>query len=579
MKKVFKFIVPIILAVAIVLCMVWYLFVYDRAFTRDVLLYSARHFDRNNKPAAAAWFYDLAYNQSVDSDEVAIELASQHKMDGNFTQAEVILSKAIEDDASTALYAALCRTYVEQDKILDAVKLLDGITDPAIRAEMDALRPAVPAVSPEPGLYNQYIPVTITGEGGQIFVSTNGDYPSIMDKPCTEPVVLTDGENLIRAVVVAENGLVSSMERFNFTVGGIIEEVTFSDSFVEQAVRQILGVDESVKLMSNQLWDITSFSVPVESVSFEDLRYMPFLQELVIVNGSSGQLDILAGLTNLTSLTIQNTPVTTGELEIIGSLTSLKRLTLNNCGLSTIEPLGSLTGLNYLDLGNNTIRNIQALTAITGITELRLQHNVLTDLGSLSATQNLTKLDISYNNLTSLAPIANLSNLTWLDANHNQLSGSAGVGTLVALQYLNLSFNTISDITPIATCTSLTEVNIANNALTDISPVTALMNMVTLNFSQNQVQKLPDFSTECALVTIDGSYNQLKSISPLAGLGALNGVYMDYNEELSSVKDLATCPVLIVVNVYGTKVTEVKMLTDQSIIVNFDPTQADSLLA
>ena len=132
MKKVFKIVLPIILALVLVLCMVWYLFVYDRAFTRDILLSCARFSDRNNKPAVAAWFYDLAYNQSVDSDEVAIELAQQHKADGNFTQAEVILSKAIEDGGSTDLYIALCRTYVEQDKLLDAVKLLNGITNPDI---------------------------------------------------------------------------------------------------------------------------------------------------------------------------------------------------------------------------------------------------------------------------------------------------------------------------------------------------------------------------------------------------------------------------------------------------------------
>jgi hypothetical protein len=159
MKKVFKVILPILLAIAIVLCLLWYLFVYDRAFTRDMLLYGARYFDRNNKPAAAAWFYDLAYNQSVDSDEVAIELAHQHKLDGNYTQAEVILSQAIEDGGSTALYTALCRTYVEQDKILDAVKLLNSIPDHKIREEIDALRPASPSVSHEPGLYNQYISV------------------------------------------------------------------------------------------------------------------------------------------------------------------------------------------------------------------------------------------------------------------------------------------------------------------------------------------------------------------------------------------------------------------------------------
>ena len=578
MKKVFKVILPILLAIAIVLCLLWYLFVYDRAFTRDMLLYGARYFDRNNKPAAAAWFYDLAYNQSVDSDEVAIELAHQHKLDGNYTQAEVILSQAIEDGGSTALYTALCRTYVEQDKILDAVKLLNSIPDPKIREEIDALRPASPSVSHEPGLYNQYISVTVTGEGGRLYVTTTDDYPSIMSDLCTEPVTLTDGENHIRAIVVADTGLVSPLASYTFTVGGIIEEVIFADSAVEQAVRQLLGVSEDVKLMSNQLWEITSFTVPVEAMSYEDLRHMPFLQELVVVNGSSGQLDILAGFSNLTTLTIQNTPLSESELHLIGNLTTMRRLTLNNCGLSTIEPLSKLTGITYLDLGNNTIRNIQPLTGMVSLTELKLQHNVLTDLGGLVAMKDLTRLDISYNSLTSLAPIANLSKLVWLDANHNQLSGSAGVGTLTALEYLNLAYNSLSDISPLAACVNLNEVNISNNALTDISAVTALMEMVKLNFSNNQVSKLPDFSVDCALVTIDGSYNKISSLVPLSGLNALNGVYMDYNEDIASVETLAKCPTLIVVNVYGTKVTEVKSLTDQSIIVNFNPTQSDSLL-
>lgn len=578
MKKVFKFLIPIILAAAIVLCLIWYLFVYDRAFTRDVMLYGARYFDRNNKPAAAAWFYDLAYNQSVDSDEVAIELAQQHKQDGNFTQAEVILSQAIVDGGSADLYTALCRTYLEQDKVLDAIKLLDGIADSAIRAEIEAMRPAAPTVSPEPGLYNQYIPVTVSSDSWKTFATINGDYPSVVDDIYLEPLILSDGENLIRAVAVGENGLVSPLASYTFTVGGIIEEVVFADPYVEQAVRQTLNVNDSAKIMSNQLWDITSFAVPVEAISLADLRYMPFLQELVIVNGPSGQLDILSGLSNLTSLSIQNTPVSAEELDIIGTLTSLRRVTLNNCGLSTIEPLACLTELNYLDLGNNTLRNIQVLAGLSGITELKLQHNVLTDLGSLSDLKNLTRLDISYNNLTSLAPIANLTNLTWLDANHNQLDGSAGVGTLTALQYLNLSFNTISDISPLASCTSITELNISNNALSEISAVTQLMNMVKLNFSNNQVYWLPEFANDCALVTIDGSYNKIQTLEPLAGMEALNGVYMDYNEDLSSVEWLATCPTLIVVNVYGTKVTEVKSLTDQSIIVNFNPTQSDSLL-
>lgn len=577
MKKFLKFIVPILLAIVIVLCLIWYLFVYDRAFTRDILLYSARYFDSNNKPGVAAWFYDLAYNQSVDSDEVAIELAQQHKLDGNFTQAEVILSKALEENASTALYTALSRTYVEQDKILDAVKLLGGITNADILAEMETLRPAVPTVSPDPGLYNQYIPVTVSAESGKLFVGI-GEYPSIMDKPCTDPITLTDGENILYAVVVADNGLVSPLSTFHYTVGGIIEEVTFADSAVERSVREILGVSDDVVLMSNQIWELTSFTMPVEAMSFADLKYMPFLQELTVVNGPSNQLSILSNLTNLNSLTIQNTPVNESELSIIGSLPSLKNLTLNNCGLSTAGPIEKLTGLTYLDLGNNAIRNIGPLSSLTGLTELRLQHNVLTDLGSLTTLKNLTRLDVSYNSLSTLTPICNLTGLVWLDANHNSLIEVENIGNLTALQELNLSYNSLTDAASLAACTALTELNLSNNALTDITAAASLMNMVKLDFSYNQVTQLPAFSVDCALVTIDGSHNLLEDLEPLAGLNALNGVYMDYNEKVESIESLGTCPTLIIVNVYGTAVTEVKSLTDQSIIVNFNPTQSDSLL-
>ena len=48
---------------------------------------------------------------------------------------------------------------------------------------------------------------------------------------------------------------------------------------------------------------------------------------------------------------------------------------------------------------------------------------------------------------------------------------------------------------------------------------------------------------------------------------------MDYNSGISSVKALASCPALIQVNVFGTGVTYVTPLTDQNIIVNYDPTK------
>jgi Leucine-rich repeat (LRR) protein len=82
---------------------------------------------------------------------------------------------------------------------------------------------------------------------------------------------------------------------------------------------------------------------------------------------------------------------------------------------------------------------------------------------------------------------------------------------------------------------------------------------------------LPTFSKDCALVTIDGSHNNISKLDKLKGLKYLNIVNMDYNKNISSVKVLADCPVLVQVNVYGTKVKDVSALTSQSIIVNYKP--------
>ena len=168
MKKFFRILIPIILVLAILACVGWYLFIYDRDFTRDMLLEGARFFEDQGNHEISGWFYDQAYSQANDNDAVAIELAQQHVKDGNFTKAEYTLTKAISDGGSAELYIALCKTYVQQDKLLDVVKLLDAVldenssVDPVVRNELQKMRPAAPVSTPDVGFYSQYINATVT---------------------------------------------------------------------------------------------------------------------------------------------------------------------------------------------------------------------------------------------------------------------------------------------------------------------------------------------------------------------------------------------------------------------------------
>lgn len=573
MKKTIQIITVIVLILAILGCSVWYLFAYDREFTRDMLLNCARGMESAGHHNTAAWFYNLAYNQSDDGDDVAIELAQQYKKGGNYTKAEYTLYQAISNGAGVDVYVALSQLYVEQDKLLDAVTMLNGITDETIKAQIAAIRPAAPTATPDPGFYNQYISVTLQAENTTIYYSTDDQYPSVVTPGYTSPITLSDGENTIQAISVASNGLVSQLAIFGYTVGGVIELVDFADPVIETEIRTLLSVPDTTQLFTNDLWEIKEFTIPEGAEKYDDIRHMAFLEKLTIQNGVSEGLKHISSLSNLTSLSITNTSVPVEVVESIATLPSLKALTLSGCSLTSIAPLEKATGLTFLDLSNNAIRDIRSISVMTALTEVYLQNNAIVDISPLASNTALTKADLSHNAITTLAPITSLTALTWLDANTNAITTLGEIGTLTALNYFSVSSNSVTDISQLSACTALTHLYIASNSIGNISALTSLENIEELDFSHNQVSELPDWSSSCALVTIDGSYNAISSLRRLGGLRNLNVINMDYNEEISSVDALSACPVLTEVNVYGTKVTDAKSLTSQSIIVNYNPIQ------
>ena len=571
MKRAFKIIVPIILAIALLATTAWYLFVYDREFTRDMLLSCARYFEENGNHSTAQWFYDTAYAQVDDNDAIAVELSEHYKETGNYTKAEYTLYKAIQDGGGVDLYIALSKLYVEQDKLLDAANLLNNVTG-YVKAELESMRPDMPKASPDPNFYTQLITVTISSQKGTLYVNKNGQYPSVKSDLYSAPFSLVEGENTIYAISVSDEGLVSPLAVYGYTLGGLIEKVQFTDASIEASVRGYLGVADTTDIYTNDLWELTEFTVPENVSNFEDLKHMTSLESLTIQGGPSGQLSFLSAMPNLRQLSISNLEVNTEEARMIGSFSSLTSLTLNGCSLTTATPFAGLTLLTYLDLSNNTIRDISALGSMTVLQELHLNHNAVNDLAVLNSCTDLQILDVAFNDLTNISSIFSMKQLTWLDVSNNNLESITGVAQLQNLERLYVSNNQLTSVDSVANCSKLVDFKCGSNQISDMSSLSALDGLMYLDFSRNQVNKLPSWSKECELVTIDGSHNQLSSLSALAGLEMLNNVYMDYNANISSVADLATCFLLIRVDVYGTKVTDASVLTDQSIIVNYDPT-------
>lgn len=570
MKRTIKRILPILLCLVVICSILWYLFVYDRGFTQDLFLAGARFFESNGNHSAATWLYNQAYIHSGNDDEVIIELAERFKKIGNYTKAEVVLSDAIAEGGSVDLYIALSHTYVEQDKLLDAANMLENVINPDIKAQLDALRPAAPVATPAPGFYSQYINVSIeTTAGCDLFVSTDGAFPSISDI-YTAGFTLSGGENKLYAIAVGENGLVSAPSYFGYTVGGVIEEVEISDPVLDALYRQLLGIGTDSQLFTNDLWKITSLTLPEGVKDYTDLGRLTYLETLVVDGVNMSSLQPLSSLTQLKSLTIQGCPISASELSVLGALPNLETLVLKDCSLSNISGLSGAKHLISLDLSNNAIRDLSALSFMENLTTLDLSSNALTNLSALSALENLTTLDVSYNSLTSIAPLATCPSLSVLVATNNKITEIPVFWDPSVLTNLLLDNNSLTDVTALAKYPAISKLGLSYNMLSDISALANLKNLTSVDFSHNQITKLPAWSKDCALVDLNGAYNEISSVSNLRGLAKLNNVNLDYNN-IKNINALADCPELVRVSVYGNSINDVSQLTEMSVIVNYTP--------
>ena len=574
MKRFLKIVLPIFLVLILLGSLGWYFLIYDQAFTQDQLVSAAQHQEQKGNYEVARWLYGVAYRQTRDSESVAIALANQYLSQGNYTKAEYTLSNAIADGGDSQLYIALCSVYVAQDKLLDAVNMLEQITDPAIKAELDALRPAAPSLTPDPGFYNQFLSVSVSSDSGTLYVSRDGEYPSTAKDLYTGPLSLDLGETTLYALSVGEDGLVSPLVVCGYTIGGIVEPVVFSDPVIEKAVRALL-VNADQTIFTNELWEITELQISDAVGSWEDLRHFTGLTSLSVHDAELSDLSFLRMLPKLQKLDLSGCRFPAESLQFIAECSGLRSLRLNDCQLSTSAALEPLTELEELDLGNNSLRDLSALEGMTHLKRLELQHNAISYPAELTRLTELEELDLSYNEITSASALQSCTSLNTLDLSQNAISSVASLRSLTSLTWLNLSSNDLTDVSPLSEMPSLKYLDISHNQVEEITSLSSLTKLENFFFSHNQVTQLPEWPADCALIRIDGAYNVLETLDPLSGLQHLNFVVMDYNE-LTNVDSLAECPMLVQVDIFGNQVPQVSALTAKDIVVNYDPTQRDN---
>ncbi len=569
MKTFVRATLLILLVAGIVFGTAWYLLEYDTDFTHDALLYGAQYFEEKGQPGLSTWLYDKAYLYGQSIEHISLELAEYYTSTGNYAKVESTLKRAIDDGGGVDIYIALSKAFLAQDKLLDALQLVESVTDPALRSKLDLLRPAAPTPDFSEGHYNEHISVSFRSDSGSIYVSDK-DIPSIESQPHSDPITLESGETVLYSVAVGESGLVSPLTTHRYVIFGVVEKVTFADEKMEEAIRAAASIPYGVTVYTNDLWDVLTFEIPEEAQDFSDLKYLPFLEKLTVPE-SSASLSPIRDLKHLTHLSVRNTFMDQETLQAVLCLTGMKELTLHGCGITSLNGFEQLTGLTYLDIGSNVLTDITPLAGMTGLKVLTINNSAVVDLSALQNMTALRELNLSMNSIKDVTPLASLPALEKLDLNNNQISNIRPLGKLVGLTHLDLSNNKISSVSYLSTCLNLQELTLANNTISGITSLASLVNLERLDVTSNSISTLPSFPKKCALTALEAANNKITSIKPLSGLENLNTVNLDNNPKLSKVSDLANCTKLVSLSVFGTKVKEVSELTEQGIVVYYNP--------
>ena len=551
MKHALKIILPIILILALIIGACCFFLIARRDLTESIFVYWGEHFYEAGRYSRAVSFYKAAMHFAPKDADLAIRLADAYKKSGNYTKAEYTLVSAITQiPDSVQLYVALSKTYVEQDKLLDAETMLGRITNDAVRTQIDALRPAAPVIEPESGNYSEYIDVTVTGASGTVYAVCNSDFPASEQDVYTGPISLEAGESKIVALSVAENGLVSDAVYAGYTVGNVVEEVKLADAGMDAYVRELLGKTAGSAIMSDELWAVEELDLPDTVASLEDLPYFTGLHSLSLHHGTGLDLSVLSRLPTLRTLDLSGCTLSTAAMNTIVTLSELTSLNLSGCAVAEIDALIGLQKLETLDLSNNTVSDLTALSALLALRELNLTNNPITSLSNL---KNCTELETLYAGQCAITRIAGL-------ADHTKLK------TLV------LSGNKITDISALASCTAIETLDLSGNSISDISVVSGFKNLVDLNVSSNQITDLPQFDADTPLWHVDISHNQIESLAGLEGNLAVNFINADYNR-VKSVAKLESCIMLVRMNLWDNPVDadEVKQLQDIGILINYNP--------
>lgn len=288
--------------------------------------------------------------------------------------------------------------------------------------------------------------------------------------------------------------LLDRMASFHQALEGSNQYINFTDSYIEQAVRDKLD-KPSGKLTLADTEAIYRLKLPQGVKSLKDLRYLKNLEYLDAQQLGIKDISGLSTLTKLRALYLQRNKISDinslkklkklellslngnqlVRIEPLSGLTKLQELYLRENKISDITPLSKLTNLVTLELGKNSIRKIDALKGLKKLSLLSLDNNTITDIKAIKSLTGLESLYLQRNSIRDISVLSSLKRLQLLSLNGNKISSVKSLSKLNGLELLYLKDNQITDISTLMKMSGLKELFLAGNRINDYSSLNYLL--------------------------------------------------------------------------------------------------------
>ncbi|WP_442637847.1 leucine-rich repeat domain-containing protein [Rossellomorea marisflavi] len=336
------------------------------------------------------------------------------------------------------------------------------------------------------------------------------------------------------------------------------DAITIEDKVLEQKLlsqlKRVSGMSKATveDLTPENLAKIEVLTLTEPVTNLEPLQYLTNLTELTIRNSPElTSIDSISGLNKLMMLSVRSTPSLSNVPDLSG-MTALKYVYVSDTAIENVDFLKDNAEIVDLELSKNPL-----LTNTSGLTEnkdslkeLNISQTPIDDVMFVSAMPSLQILYIHNTKIHDLSPLANTS-LTKLHLNNTPVSDMSPLESL-PLSYLSLDGTKVTDFAFLNSLSSLTLLNLANlnldeipnldgnpqldwlglkdNNIKDLSPLKTKESLVNLYFPNNRVEDVTSLTEMPWLEEIDMSENLVHSLDGFENLTAL--YYLDAYDNL-----------------------------------------------